>query len=179
MTIRLTCLAVVCVMGSLMSSQVKAQQKMPEQVHATLSNLVGAWDCESVVDGKTYKSQLSAEWSPNKHCVIYTVIGSHPVTGEEISFTGILLWDGVKKALVEHGGGDDGSTMQANHHILSGKEWNSPTTRSLFIDGKYSHSEALRKFRWKTDDEWEVTSSFEVMDGESIPTAVATFRRRP
>ena len=158
------------------ASQASAQQ-MPEHVQTALGKLVGKWTMETVVDGKKTQSKIVVEWAVNDTVLMFKWQGTDFITGKQEASTGILGWNPIKKLVVEYEIGSGGYTSQATHHISKDGKWVSPIRGSTFLDGKAVFYEEQRTFRFVSKDEWVVTGTDRVIDGEPQPSDKSTFRR--
>lgn len=151
-------------------------QSMPKAVHKQLGKLVGNWTIETTIDDKTIKEKITVKWSADKNTIHYEGKGENFDTGQPVTFSGILGWDGKKQTVVETNFNSLGGTMNATHNIKGGR-WRSPTKSVRIVDGRFKSGKSLRIFKWKSDDEWTVTSTKQVVDGESQEDLKSVFRR--
>ena len=154
----------------------KTSQAMPEHIRKALGKLVGNWQIETDVDGKLVKEKFSAKWSEDENTIHYEGKGESFRTGEPVTFSGILGWDGTKNKVFEQNFDSFGGMMSATHHI-KGDDWQSPSTAKIVADGKVQTEERLRTFTWQSKDLWTIVATNVRLDGEAQQNRKTVFRR--
>lgn len=152
-------------------------QGIPGAEHKAIGRLVGSWKCVDRSGGTVVEGDLVADWNPSKTAVIWHWRG--PLVDDPkrpITSSGILAWDGLKKAVVEHAYGSTGEMFSASHKITE-KRWTSPLKGALLIQGKFKKEKALRIFKFNSDDELVIVAMNRMVDGKEAPDIVSTFTR--
>ena len=156
--------------------QFAAAQKMPTEVHDNLMKLVGTWEIETGVNGQDISTVVTLKWSEDRNTIHYEASGSSLKTGQDnVTFSGILGWDGSRQLVTEYSYNSLGETMQATHRI-SKSLWKSRTRSVSFKDGTPVTEESLRVFQWNRHDHLKINVTNRKQNDDALPDQTYTFR---
>lgn len=94
-----------------------AEAKIPENVRAAMTFLVGEWQAEGSSNDLTFTSTETVRWAPGGHCVIKTLKGSF--------YNGTCLggWDPSTKEYVETWYLTEGVRIENRYSLIGEKVW--------------------------------------------------------
>ena len=151
-------------------------QQMPEQVQESLGKLIGTWEIETTVGEQDISTIVTLAWSKDRNTVHYQAHGSSLKTAQaNVTFSGILGWNGSQQAVTEHSYNSVGETMSAVHEI-GDSSWTSKTKSVIFRDGKPVIEESLRVFNWDSQGHLKIEVTGRKQGGDSVPDQTYHFR---
>lgn len=140
---------------------------MPQQYKTQLERYAGDWETEVTVNGVGYKGTFSCKMAPGSECMIYHITAPGIIsTDTEITGTGILGWDPIKKCLKEvnfNSLGETSTTLWTwqddqlqglRDSVILGQESNSKVKNVWTKDGKsWEHHQTDWRIAGKKQDD--------------------------
>ena len=151
---------------------------IPDDAKEYLGKLVGKWEVETQIGGKTFHTHGYGKWAPDEVCLIWHFSGEDIQTGGDQSSSGMIGWDSKRKKLIERGFSSNGESFFATWELKADRKCvSSVESVTLTAEGKFVDATSQRNIVWKSDDVIEFGVIKRVVDGEEQPDAISIFRR--